>query len=92
MAGIFGSAKAAFEIVGQLVATRVVTSAKQPDWKLYVLKIGTMGSTLEVEVTPTEFERVTMDSAYAIRGKITDQGGRMKLVAQDIKLMSAGVA
>jgi hypothetical protein len=86
-AELFGQVRATFELVGELVDRRIVTSPKAPDWKLHIWKIASKGSTFEVEVPIAEFDRGIVDGAYAIVGKITGEGGRTKLVAQVIKVL-----
>lgn len=84
---VFGLQRANFELVGELVGKRIVTSPKQPDWKLFVWKVAAKGSTLEVQVEESDYERGIVEGAYTIAGAVVVEANRTKLVARKIAPM-----
>lgn len=85
--GLFGSVRADFQLVGELVGKREITSDKMKDWKLFIWKIASRGSTFEVQVDRDTYDRGVIEGAYQIAGNLGVDGGRTKLVAADIKVI-----
>src|SRR4051812_7020533 len=80
-ASLFGSIRATFHLVGELVGKREITKG---DWQLRILKIASRGSTYEVQVERDVFERAVIDAAYEVEGDIGVDAGRTKLVAAKV--------
>lgn len=89
MSALFGQVRSDFGIVGELLDRRLVTSDKQKDWKLHILKIAGKGCTLEIQVAQDVFEAAVQGEAYQIEGTITAENGRTKLIAEKVIMMRA---
>lgn len=89
MSALFGSVKSSFEIVGEVIDRRLVTSEKMKDWQLHILKVAAKGCTLEVQVTKDEYEGVALKQPYHLVGYLTMEAGRTKLIAESVKLIDA---
>lgn len=68
-----------FQVEGLIAERRELTSAKNATWRGYILKVATIGSTLEMNCTAEQFNSVADGDGVACQGKIEDQAGRMRL-------------
>jgi hypothetical protein len=88
MASLFGEVRAVFEVVGEMVDRRIVTSDKQKDWKLHILKVAAKGATIEVQATEQQFNEAVLKAPYLVTGYITVENGRTKLIAEQAKQLT----
>lgn len=79
---------AQFVLSGVISERRELKSSKNPhsDWRGYVLKIQTLGSTFEVDVTKELFETSSQfQELLVFTGVLVMQGTTLKLVCSEIK-------
>lgn len=69
-------------IVGEL---RELKSPKNKDWRGYVVKLQTLGSTFEVQAEEDQYKKIKEGEAYALQGIFEDQGGRLRLILKEFK-------
>ena len=74
-----------FQIEGQIAERRELTSAKNATWRGWILKVATIGSTLEMNCTHEQFMSVVDGEMVACQGKISDEAGRMRLTLVVLK-------
>ena len=63
---------------------RILTSAKSPDWRGYVVKVATLGNAFEVSVTKEQFDQVEEQQFRAFSGELENSNNRLKLICKRI--------
>ena len=81
--------RAEFVIVGELMERRLVTSEKQKDWQLYILKLSGKACILEAQVSKEIFESAVKGEAYQVMGQLSANAGRTLLLAEKVELLTA---
>ncbi|QDU55858.1 hypothetical protein [Aeoliella mucimassa] len=69
-----------WQIKGVVSEVRELTSQKNPNWRGYVAKIQTLGSTFEVNVEDeTTWKSLETGAGYDFSGNLTNNNGRIRL-------------
>jgi hypothetical protein len=70
----------AWNIVGQVAELRELTSQKSKDWRGYVVKMATMGSTFEALCSPDVWKGLQIGQLCKFAGHLEDQRGTLRLM------------
>lgn len=74
--------KAKWGMYGLLAEKRELKSSKNIDWRGYVAKVQTLGSTFEVTIpTREQYDSLVPGNYYQCSGEFEEQAGRLRLIA-----------
>lgn len=79
-----------WKVSGVVTEKRVVTSPKNPNWRMNVAKVMTLGSTFEVQIEDeTQFNSIEPTHEYVMGGGLSMVQDRIRLVANVVNRVDA---
>ena len=80
---------AQWQMTGQVVQKRELTSEKNKTWRGHVVKVMTMGLTIELNTSKDDWDKIAEGSPYTLGGHFEDQRGTLKLIVDRVSTPKA---
>ena len=71
---------ASWIISGIVTECRELTSAKNKDWRGFIVKLASLGATFEVQCSPQQFRQFSPGMEVECHGLFEEQQGRTKFI------------
>ena len=75
---MFDQLVAGWKVAGMVAERRPLTSAKNPAWRGWVLKVASLGHTFELTVTERDYESVMEGQIVSVSGHFDEVQGRLE--------------